>query len=91
MWSAGGGVHPHASLRRKPAVGLDVRYKLLGVSTLRGSSRFSVSRESNGVPTVFLPGGTSHREDAIHGEEVVFRQVSAMEESRGFQEQSLAF
>ena len=56
-----------------------------------GSSRFLVPGESNGAPTVFLFGGTSHREDAIHGEEVVLRQVSAVEESGGFQEESLAF
>ena len=52
-------------------------------------TRASVSRESNGAPTVFLFGGAPHCEDAVHGEEVVFRQVAAVEESWGFQEESL--
>ena len=53
-------------------------------------ARASVSRESNGTPTVFLFGGASHCEDAIHGEDVVFRQVATVEEPWSFQEESLA-
>ena len=38
---------------------------------------------------MFLPGSTSHCEAAFDREEVVFRQVCAVEESWGFQEEAL--
>jgi len=38
---------------------------------------------------VFLFGGSPHCEDAFDREEVVFRQVCAVEESWCFQEESL--
>lgn len=41
------------------------------------------------MAAVFLFGGAPHCEDAVHGEEVVFRQVAAVEESWGFQEEPL--
>ena len=87
--NAGVGVHAHTPLEES-LLSASTRGTSRWVSQPGGSWRVSVFSETPGFAAVLLFGGTPHREDAIHGEEVVFRQVSAVEESGGFQEESLA-